>query len=207
MRILDITKEISERMATYPLNPPYAREVLRDVPAHPSSLSRITLGTHTGTHVDAPRHVRKDGGGVDALPLERLVGPAVVLDLTAVAAVITAADLRARAVPVGAMVLLKTRNSSADPAVFDPTFVACDASAAEALVARQPLAVGIDGPSIKKFQVRDRTHEIFLERGIPLIEGLDLARASPGPYRCVCLPLPLRGADGAPARVILLPPC
>lgn len=204
MLIIDISRTISERLATYPLNPPYARAVFRDVPEHPASLSRLTLGTHTGTHVDAPRHVLRDGTGVDRLPLDRLVASAVVLDLTSVAETITGADLREADLPPEHVALLKTRNSAADPTVFDERFVACDESAAQALVERGVRAVGIDGPSIKKFGVPDRTHHLCLERGIPIIEGLDLSRAAAGHYTLVCLPLALEGADGAPARAVLL---
>lgn len=204
MHILDITRILREGMATYPLNPPYAREVVRDVPETTSSLSKITLGTHTGTHVDAPRHVLREGKGINQVPLETLVASAVVLDLTSVPADITATELRRQEIPSGYIVLLKTRNSAADSTVFDESFVACDESAATHLVEAGVCAVGIDGPSIKKYRVQDRTHHLFLTRGIPIIEGLDLARVPPGHYTCVCLPLPLAGADGAPARVILL---
>ncbi|TSC73082.1 MAG: arylformamidase [Parcubacteria group bacterium Gr01-1014_38] len=204
MRILDISRVLNERSATYPLNPTYERTILRDVPDAPSSLSRIILGTHTGTHVDAPRHVQKDGAGIDHVPLERLVGSAVVLDLTDVADTITARDLEKRRVPKGHIVLIQTKNSAADPGVFDERFVACDESAAQFLANLPVLAVGIDGPSIKKFQVRDRTHHLLLERGIPVIEGLDLSAVPVDHYTFVCLPLVLAGADGAPARAILL---
>ena len=204
MRILDISRVLNERSATYPLNPPYERTILRDVPDAPSSLSRITLGTHTGTHVDAPRHVLKEGAGIDHVPLERLVGSAVVLDLTDVADTITARDLERHRVPTGHVVLFKTKNSAADLAVFDERFVACDESAAQFLAELPALAVGIDGPSIKKFQVRDRTHHLLLERGIPVIESLDFSTVPPDHYTFICLPLALAGADGAPARAILL---
>lgn len=205
MQIIDITRTISARLATYPLNPPYRHTRVRDMPGSPSALSEITLGTHTGTHVDAPRHVIPDGKGIEAVPLRALIAPAVILDCTEIAEVITAADLRRQDVRADHLVLLKTRNSFADPAVFHEGFVACEESAAQLLADAGCRAVGIDGPSIKKFHVRDRTHHIFLERGIPVIEGLDLARAAAGPYAlCVCLPLPIDGGDGAPARAVLL---
>lgn len=203
MTIIDISRRLNERLATYPLNPPYTRTVIRDLPEFPSSLSKICLGTHTGTHVDAPRHVIKNGKGVESVPLEALIAPAVVLDCRAVAEVITADNLRRARIPVGHVVLLKTKNSAADPAVFDERFVACDESAAALLVALPVPAVGIDGPSIKKYRVRDRTHHLFLDRGIPIVEGLDLTRAPAGIYTFICLPLALEGADGAPARAVL----
>lgn len=191
-------------MPVYPENPPYACETLRDVPEASSAVSRVTFGTHTGTHVDAPRHVVPDGAGADRVPLDRLVGPAHVLDLSALDPVITRADLAARTVRHGHIVLLKTRNSGEDPSVFHEDFVACDASAAAYLVERGAAAVGIDGPSIKKFRVKDETHQLLLRAGIPIIEGLDLSHVAAGDFFCVCLPLPLDGADGAPARAVLL---
>jgi len=203
MKIIDISRRLDSRLATYPVNPPYLREVIRDVPEFPSSLSRISLGTHTGTHVDAPRHVIKNGKGVESTPLEALIAPAVVIDCRAVADTVTAADLRRACIPVGHVVLLKTKNSAADPTVFDERFVACDESAAAMLAALPVPAVGIDGPSIKKFRARDRTHHLFLERGIPIVEGLDLSRAPAGAYTFICLPLALDGSDGAPARAVL----
>lgn len=204
MKIIDVTRVLSPGMAQYPLNPPYERELFRDLPEATSALSRLSLGTHSGTHVDAPRHVLKPGDGIDRVPLDRLIASAVLLDLTAVADTISATHLQRQEIPRDRAVLLKTRNSAADEKTFDERFIACDESAAEFLVERRAKAVGVDGPSIKKYQVKDRTHLILLERGIPVVEHLDFSRAAPGHYTFVCLPLKLEGADGAPARAVLL---
>jgi arylformamidase len=168
--------------------------------------SMITLGSHTGTHVDAPAHFLSEGATIDQILLEPLVGPCKVLDMTRCGEEITPADLESCDIQAGDRVLFKTRNSLREPAaVFDPTFVFLGMQGAQWLAARGVLAVGIDYLGIERGQPGHETHQALLGSGIPIIEGLRLAGAHPGHYTLVCLPLLLMGLDGAPARAILMP--
>lgn len=164
----------------------------------------ITVGSHSGTHVDAPAHFMEHGGTVDSIDLNQLVGPCVVLDLTHVQATITRADLESFDIPQGSRVLCKTANSTLDAtAPFNPKFIYIDAAAAEYLATKKIAAIGVDYLGIERNQPGRETHLAFLSNNIPIIEGLRLKDVSAGEYFLCCLPLSVVGLDGAPARVVL----
>jgi arylformamidase len=170
-----------------------------------ANLSTITCTLHCGTHVDAPVHFLDGTDGVDAVPLDALIGPAWVADATGVRGHIDAAALAGLGVPDGATrVLFKTANSAlwAAPA-FVEDFVAVTPDAAEALVERGVRLVGIDYLSIAPFGDPTPTHEVLLRAGVAIVETLDLRAAEPGEWTLTCLPLRIPGADGAPARAVL----
>ena len=167
------------------------------------NLSRLVLGTHTGTHVDAPLHFIGEGGSVDRLPLDALIGPALVVDACDVAVEIDV-ELVERELPPGCeRVLFSTRNSELwnEPG-FRSDFVGISAHAAALLVARGVRLVGIDYLSVGA----PATHRELLSHDVVCLEGLDLRGVAAGRYRLVCLPLRIVGADGAPARAVLTTP-
>jgi arylformamidase len=170
------------------------------------NLSRIDCDLHTGTHVDAPWHFLKNGRTVDALALDALIGPAVVLEISD-AAVVTAQEMEASNLPQGTeRVLLRTRNSdlwAAGVAEFYKDFTALSADAACWLAEHRVRLIGVDYLSIQPFETDDRTHEILLKAGIVILEGLDLSGVHAGEYELICLPLKLMAVEGAPARAIL----
>ena len=210
--LIDITRPVTEDMAIYPGNPAVdLREVQAvDAASGQSALTEIGLGSHTGTHIDAPSHVVAGTGGTGQYDLSQLCGPAVVVDLTEresesvkANAVITADDLLAGDVLASAQrVLCKTRNSALPLTEFADDFVALDESAAEALVAAGVRLVGIDGPSIKKRGVKDKVHQILLQAGMVVLEGLWMPEVAAGSYELWCLPLAV-DLDGAPVRAVL----
>lgn len=173
-----------------------------------AAVSRLTLGTHTGTHVDPPAHFLVGGMTVDDLPLDVLVGPAVVADATS-GAPIDAARLEAVGLPAGTTrCLLKTRPAGVDPPrspanLATPGLVTPDG--AEWLVARGVRLIGVDTLSIEPTADDYPVHRILLGAGVIIVEGLDLTAAPPGAYELVCLPLRIAGGDGAPARAVLRP--
>ncbi len=197
--IIDITRAIHESMAIYPGNPVVVVQPVQAAGPATSALTRLILGTHTGTHLDAPAHIDARGAGTATYSLSQLNGPATVLDLTAVSAVVSRRDLPAK---LPARVLLKTKNSAGDPDHFDPDFVALDESAAEYLVQQRVRLVGIDGPSIKKRGSQDSVHRQLLAAGIAIVEGLWLGEVKQGDYELICLPLSI-DSDGAPVRAVL----
>jgi arylformamidase len=170
------------------------------------TISALSLGSHTGTHVDAPAHFLDGAPTVDSLPLDALVGPAYVAEFGGDTH-IASADLESMAIPADCRRLLfKTRNSRLwDDDSFHPDFIALASDAATTLVDRDIRLVGIDYLSIERFHASPHeVHETLLASGMVILEGLDLRRIAPGPYLLVCAPLNVVGAEGAPARTFLI---
>lgn len=206
MKLFDVSVRLSEQTPTFPGNPAFACEpVKRTARGDSANVTAVHLGTHSGTHVDAPRHFFTSAPGVEALPLDVLIGPARVVEIDGPRRGIEAADLSA-AVPAGeTRVLLKTANSalwaSRD---FHPDFAFLDESGARLLLERGVRLVGIDYLSIEQFKRPGApVHHLLLEHGVIIVEGLDLSQVPAGRYEMYCLPLDIAGADGAPARVVL----
>jgi len=169
--------------------------------------TEITLSSQGGTHVDAPSHMLKDGKTIDQVGLDKLIGPAVVLDLTLVPEKITRDDLKAYDDDIheGGIILLKTANSLKQPTDdFTPHFVYLEHSGAQYLVEKKVKAVGIDYVGIERSQPKHPTHWELMSNDIAIIEGLRLFHVEPGHYVLVCLPLSVIGIDGGPARAVLL---
>jgi arylformamidase len=213
-RILDVSIPVHTAMIVYPGDPTVelapAQRIER---GDPSNVSTLRLGTHTGTHVDPPAHFLPGGPTADALPLEVLVGPAVVADLRDAEGAIGPAELDRLALPDRVeRLLLRTRNSDLwgrpPGAAFPDSWIGLAADGAGWMVERGVRLAGIDFLSIEPpdtgVGVGFPTHLALLEAGVVVVEGLDLRKAPAGPYELLCLPLRLAGGDGAPARVVLV---
>lgn len=170
-----------------------------------ANVSALSLGSHTGTHVDAPHHFIDGEATVEEMPLDSLVGAVYVAEFSE-ARHITAADLEAASLPTGTKrLLLKTPNGRfwADDE-FHTDFIGLASDAASWLVERGYHLVGIDYLSIEQFRAPNHdVHKALLRAGIVIVEGLDLRAVPMGAYTMACAPLKVVGADGAPARVFL----
>jgi len=191
----------------YPGNPPIDIALQQSIAAGAgANVSQLSFGSHTGTHVDAPKHFFDDGAGVDALPLDVLMGPVMLVDVGDDVTAVGEAHLRRHELTGHTRVLIKTRNSSFvrdREFVRDYTYLAPDG--AEYLVSLGVRLVGVDYLSVEQFHSgHHRTHRTLLERGVVIVEGLDLSLPPSGPYDLRCLPLKLAGLDGAPARAVLV---
>jgi len=201
-KIIDISLPLSGKTVVYPGNPKVRFKSLR---GKTSDLSEITMGSHTGTHVDAPRHVFKNGRGVGEFALAPFIGPCRVLDLTSVKTVITVADLESHRIRAGERILVRTVNSKRGFKKWRDDYIWLASEAAAFLAKKRIALFGIDALSVKeRGSLDNRPHTALLSRGIPIVEGLDLHRVSPGRYFLTVLPLKLSGLDGAPARAVLL---
>jgi arylformamidase len=208
MTIYDISLPISESLPVWPGDPPiHITHSSHLNNGDEATVSRIELGAHTGTHVDAPSHFVAGGTGVDRLDLDLLVGPALMVHVVE-ASVLSADALESLEIPSGTeRVLFRTRNSDLwvrHPDKFCEDFVAITEDGARWLVARGVRLVGVDYLSVAPFGDTVPTHQILLRAGMIAVEGLDLGQVAPGWYQLVCLPLKLVDGDGAPARAILL---
>ena len=208
MHIYDITLTISPDLPVWPGDPPVKIErVAKIEEGANSNLSRMSMGVHTGTHVDAPLHFLTCGNGVESLPLNILIGRAYVLNLPD-ADIITASVLKQSSIPTETnRLIIKTRNSQyleqKDP-VFRTGFVGISADGAEFLVGLGIKLIGIDYLSVAPYKQSRPTHEILLKSDVVIVEGLDLSNITQGQYTLYCLPLKIAGCDGAPARAILV---
>lgn len=205
--IIDVTRPIFTGMPIYPRNPGVDISPAKSIARGDSSnVSLLTLGSHTGTHVDAPLHMDDGGTGVDRVSLDALIGPALVVDLPDSVRAIGAAELDER-IGQHTRILLRTRNSArfAATGVFEEDFTYLAPDGAALLVERGVILVGVDALSVEQYHAgHHRAHDTLLRAGVAVVEGLALENVRPGEYELVCLPLRIAGCDGAPARVVLI---
>jgi arylformamidase len=209
MKIHDISVTLQPGIPVWPGNPGFELVRVNDMAAGASSnVSRLSLGCHTATHVDAPVHFIPGAAGVDTLPLDLLTGPAGVYALDLPSGNITATALEVARIPPGsARVLLKTRNSELwklGPHEFRADFAGVTDDGAQWIVDHKIGLIGVDYLSVGPKGMGRATHEILLEAGVVIVEGLNLSEVAPGNYDFYCLPLKLKDSDGAPARAILI---
>ncbi len=204
MKIYDISLPLDNKTLLYPGNPKMLIEPHKTVPEYPTNLSSITFGSHTGTHVDAPRHIDNDAVGVDRVNLTACIGPCRVLDITDASEKITVFALEKEDIKEGERILVKTQNSLRGFSEFPEAPIYLDGDAADYLAERGIILFGIDWLSVKKRGGQDaRPHTSLLRKNIVLFEGLDLSQVAPGSYQFIGLPLKFTDLDGAPARAVL----
>src|SRR5499433_2231004 len=165
--------------------------------------SSIHTSAHAGTHVDAPFHFVPEGRTMESLPLELFIGPARVCSVETTGQ-ITASDIAGLNLDGEERVLFKTRNSTLlHKPDYDPTFVSFSEDGAKALVELGVQLVGLDYLSVARADQQVPVHRAFLDRGVVLLEGVDLSTVPPGRYELICAPVKIAASDGAPCRAIL----
>ena len=204
--MIDISLPLQAGMVQYPGDPAFARRVTAEIGSggSPCRLSSFSLSAHAGTHVDAPAHFLPDGARLDELPVDFFCGPARVVACRE--PILDAALIARLASRRGEFLLFRTHGGELwrSPG-FRPDYTALDIGGARALVAAGARGVGVDYLSIGIPPEEAEVHRILLRAGLGIIEGLDLSAAAPGEYDLICLPLRLGGAEGAPARAVLVP--
>jgi arylformamidase len=205
-RWIDISAPVRNGMVHWPGDPAFHIERATDQEkGDVATVSRMTLGVHTGTHMDAPLHFIRNARSIDQMPLDATIGPARVISIRDRKA-IQREELLEHAIAAGERILFKTSNSdrSWKSDAFDEDFVFISQDAARYLAGCNPRSIGVDYLSVGGFREDGlETHQALLEAGIWIIEGLNLSGVEPGAYDLVCLPLKLIGSEGAPARAIL----
>ena len=205
----DISLPIAPNMPTWPGDAPIAVEPTSRIGQGGSSnVSRLGMSSHTLTHVDPPSHFIDKGLTVDRLPLDVLIGPAVVVEPHPEKNLISATDLGQLGLRDAERVLIKTRNSylwAGGPYEFQPDYISLSKDAAAWLVSRGVKLVGVDYLSVEAYGARRHpVHHTLLGNGIVVVEGLNLTQVPEGHYQLICLPLKIQNGDGAPARVVLM---
>ena len=202
---VDISMPIRNGMVHWPSDPPVVIEPFKYAEkGDRSHVSRLSMGSHTGTHVDAPRHYLPEGNGVEQVPPDHLIGPCRVMDCRG-RSFISQRDIAELDLGSEKRVLFRTDNSDRIARnEFFIDFVFLEDSAATCLVDQGVVLVGVDGFSVDSYHApTPAAHLAFLRAGVTILEGLLLAGVEAGRYELVCLPLRLEGGDGAPARALL----
>ena len=214
-RIVDISMPIDERTPFYPGDPQPRVCPATTIAREGVNVSRLDLGSHSGTHCDAPFHFLADGLKLDELPLERFTGTGLIIDCTSVRprTAITWSEIApyGEAIADGTIVLLHTgwdaRGTTST--VFDHPFL--DGDACLRLLDRGVRTVGIDAINIDETPDgpidRDRfaCHEAISRAGGVIVENLvNLAAVDFAAPFITVLPLSVPGADGAPTRAVAM---
>ena len=204
---LDISVMIGPGMVSWPGDPAVRVTRTKNMDkGDRDNVSLLEMGSHTGTHMDAPLHFFKKGKPLNRMPIHAVVGPARVLEIRNKQS-IEPQDLKRFRIKPGERILIKTGNSGYwKTGIFHKDFAYITPATAEYLVISGAITVGVDYLSVGGYKKDGAlTHQILLKGGIWIIEGLDLSGIKPGEYDLVCLPLKIAGSDGAPARAIIRP--
>lgn len=206
IKIFDINQPIGRGEVVYPGNEPPALRKIKVFSKDKSNLSALSMGLHTASHLDAPFHYLKNGKTVDKLALEKCVGWCRVINFGNVKQEIGEREVKKIKPKAGEIVLFKTKNSKSGTSKrFNKDFIYLNESGARFLVKSKIKAVGIDGPSIRKFRLRpDTVHPMLLAAGIGVYEGLCFREVKPRRYFFIGLPLKIKKAEASPVRAILM---
>lgn len=231
-KIIDVTVPISPFTPIFPGDPEPSIEKFLTLEKDGCAVSRLSFGSHTGTHVDAPSHVLKDGPSVDSLDPRCLMGEAIVLDFSGknwalTGSILDEAYQKREAIESSSgisILLLKTKASvrkeeDSETLGFlaeesdmrrkleesPESSVYLDASGAAWIVRNGFKTVGIDGFSVDSLSSESLpAHHTLLSNNVNIVECLDLSSVEAGVYFFLCLPLKIEGCDGAPARALLI---
>lgn len=204
MEIFDISQTLQESIAVWPGDPEFRISRISGIQnGQGANVSAVHMGTHTGTHLDAPLHLDDAGSGVESVPLRQLLGAARVLEFNSDDC-ITTSDLEPLDLQGVTRILLKTSSGETPESMLNKNYAFLSEEAAEYLAEKGIVLFGIDAPSVDAWNSEDLSvHRILLKNKIAILEGLRLESVSPGDYELICLPLKLVGCDGAPVRAIL----
>ena len=205
---LDISVPVYDGMVHWPGDPVVSIRHVQDIEEGDShTLSEITMGSHSGTHIDAPVHFLKGGAGIDEMPLDAVIGRARVIEIKDSRS-IKPEELARHSIRAGERILFKTRNSSESWTgnSFREDFVHITTEAAEYLAEKKISLIGVDYLSVGGYKKDGGgVHRLLLKAGIWIVEGLNLSDISEGDYDLICLPLMIKGGDGSPARAVIKP--
>ena len=202
-RLWDLSPPISSRLAVWPGDVPFTREVT--TPPDGTTFSSIRTTLHLGSHADAPLHMVPGAPSIDAVPLGTWIGPCQVVEArVGPRGRVRLEDLADE--PSAPRLLVKT-GTCPDRERFPGDFAGLDPSIAGALAARGVVLVGIDTPSVDPYDDHAyQAHRALVAAGVMWLEGLVLADVPPGRYALSGLPLRVEGGDGSPVRAVLFAP-
>ena len=209
MNIIDITIPLSDKTPVWEGEKGITiKSIDRIDDTSDFNVSRIELGVHSGTHIDAPYHLFKNGITADQIPLDALIGGVQVVGISEGISVIDKNCLMNLDIKDGIeRILFITSNSRywvSDRYSFNRDYVALNSQGARYLVDMDLKLVGIDYFSVSVYDDLIQPHKIFLDHGVVILENIDLRQVPQGLYELICLPLKIVGADAAPVRAVLI---
>jgi arylformamidase len=204
--IVDLSVPIVSNMIVYPGDPVVSVDQVSEISQDGLQLSRISLGCHAGTHVDAPRHFLLNGGTVDELPIDRFFGPGVRVTIQpGPNGQLDPFFLSSEQVHPGDCLLIHTgwQPQSASEWLDAPSFVS---GSARFLVSLGIRLLGIDLPTV--LEQNDAgdipaawMHQVLLSSGIPIVENLSGLSTLPGSsFEFFAVPLLICGSEASPVR-------
>jgi len=192
--LMDITRPVYHGMPVWPGDPDVRFAPALTIPENGANVTSLGMGTHSGTHIDAPSHYMEDAPTVDEVPLESLVGPCLVIEFGAGNPIGRSSLTESIKTPHPSRVLMKN-----GPGAY------LDEGGAAYLVEQGIVLVGTEEMSIESPTGNGSVHTCLLAAGVAILEGVDLSHVPPGEYRLTALPMRLMGVDGAPCRAVLTP--
>lgn len=201
----DLSASISEKLVTFPGDPQYKIENIRSLEKGSKfHLSKIHLGNHTGTHIDYPSHVIKNGKNSNDFPIESLIGHGLIVEVPSTESSITKEFIKKQAILENDFVFFKTSNSRlSKTANFTDNYVYIEPEAAEELLKKRVKIVGIDYISVDKYESEDLpVHKALLSNNVLIVEGLELNNVPSGRCKIYIMPIKINKMDGLPARVM-----
>jgi arylformamidase len=207
--IIDITPRITPDIAVWPGDTPLSREILCEREKGASvTLSTLRATVHLGAHADGANHYGAGAPSIDAMPLERYLGPCHVVRARAARAPggtrVGVADLGIELTAIRHPRVLIATGTFPDFTSWNSDFAGLEPALVDALAARGVALVGTDAPSVDVQESKDLpAHARFLAHGMSILEGLRLAHVAPDEYELIALPLPLVGFDASPVRAVL----
>lgn len=207
MKLFDVSLPLSDSLPTWPGDAPVRLTTIKSIAnGDKANLSKIEMGAHSGTHIDAPSHFLRDGAATDSISVDTLIGPCLVIDPDS-GMVIGKKDIEKFDIAGHSRILIKTRNSKmwADNITsFVTQYVSLGIDAAQHLVENGVVLVGVDYLSVEVYKSEGApVHKLLLSNNVIILEGLNLSGVRAGVYELMCLPLKLQGCEGSPARVVL----
>ena len=204
---IDISVPLSNDTVYWPTDTKIKIDRVNDIKkGDDDNLTYISMCAHTGTHMDAPRHFLKTGTSIDKIPIAATMGKVRIIEIQDTES-IKVKELKSHRIQKGERIIFKTRNSRRiwHNKPFDYDYIYISTEAAEFLAERNILMVGVDYLSIGGIDNCEEVHKTILKAGIYVIEGLVLFNIEPGNYELLCLPIKIKGADGAPSRALIRP--
>lgn len=207
MKIWDITPLVSEKIAVFPGDVPFSRDVSLSFEAgHHLALSAMKTTLHVGAHADSSGHYHASGKGIEARPLSVYLGNCQVVEVRLPRGERILPSHLGGAPITEPRVLFRTE-SFPDPDNWNGDFNSLSPELIHFLAGKGVRLVGIDTPSVDPADSKGlESHQAIFRHDMAVLEGLILEQVKPGRYTLVALPLPIKDADASPVRAILMEP-
>lgn len=188
MKIYDISKELFST-PVYPGDPAPGRTPFLEIEKGAvCNLTVLTMGSHNGTHLDAPKHFCREKGGVDTISLDKCMG---MCKVAALEGEVGRGELEKLLADGTRKLLLKGE-------------ILLTPECAQVMAEKRLDLIGVEGQTVGEGEGQILVHRILLSAEVVILEGLVLKDITPGSYFLAAQPLKMEGLDGSPVRPVLL---